>query len=370
MNRIIIAPGRYVQGPGVLANLAEFVAPLGGRLFVIGGATAIALVREAAAAGLDSKGLTAHWETHPGDCTIAASEALAHKAREMGTEVVVGAGGGRAIDTAKAVSHELACNLVIAPTVAASDAACSALAVQHNDQHMIERFLILRRNPDLVLVDSQVIARAPTRFFVAGMGDALATWFEANTCTKSMAQNLPGGISTNAALTLARLCFDTLMTHGKNAKLAVDQDAVTPAVEAVIEANTLLSGLGFESGGLAAAHGIHEGLQVLEGTAGRMHGELVAFGALCQMVMENHPPEDIDRVMDFCLGVGLPIRLAHLGVTDTSPAHLMRAAEVACGEGLTTHNSYFPVTPDLVKNAIIGADALGAAKDDRAKAGD
>jgi glycerol dehydrogenase len=221
--------------------------------------------------------------------------------------------------------------------------------------------LILKRNPDVVLVDSKVIAEAPTRYFVAGMGDALATWFEATTCTKSSAKNLPGGVTTAAALNLARLCYDTLMEYGVSAKLAVDQHAVTPAVERVIEANILLSGLGFESSGLAAAHGIHEGLQVLEGTGGALHGELVAFGTIAQLVMENYSRGEIDKVIGFCNAVGLPVTLRQLGISDASPENLMKAAEVACMEGLTTHNSYFEVNPELILGAIIGANALGEA---------
>jgi glycerol dehydrogenase len=227
---------------------------------------------------------------------------------------------------------------------------------------MLDRFLILGRNPDVVLVDSRIIVQAPTRFFVAGMGDALATWFEANTCTKSMAKNLPGGVSTAAALSLARLCYDTLMEYGISAKIAVDNNALTPAVERVIEANTLLSGIGFESSGLAAAHGIHEGLHVLDGAGEKLHGELVAFGTITQMVLENFDREEIDRVMNFCLSVGLPVTLKQLGVKDTSPKAVMKAAEVACMEGLTTHNSYFEIDPELILGAILGADGLGQAK--------
>jgi glycerol dehydrogenase len=268
-------------------------------------------------------------------------------------------GGGRAIDTAKAVSHALNSPLVIIPTVASNDAPCTALSTQYNENHLLDRFLILKRNPDVVLVDSRIIAEAPTRYFVAGMGDALATWFEALTCTKSSAKNLPGGMATSAALNLARLCYETLMKYGVLAKLAVDQNVVTPAVEMVIETNILLSGLGFESGGLAAAHSIHEGIHALEGTEKALHGELVAFGTIAQLVMENYPKEEIDRVMGFCNAVGLPVTLKQLGVSSIFPESLIRAAEIACMEGRPTHNSYFEVNPELVLAAIIGANALG-----------
>jgi glycerol dehydrogenase len=305
--------------------------------------------------------MTFHREEFSGLCTRDASDRLSEKAKAFKPDIVAGVGGGSVIDTAKAVSHEQAASLAIIPTVASNDAPCSALVVQYKKDHTLDRFLLLKRNPDIVLVDSTVIAEAPARFFVAGMGDALATWFEAFTCTKSSAKTTAGGLATSTALSLARLCFDTLMEYGVMAKLAVERQTVTPAVEKVIEANILLSGIGFESGGLSSAHGIHEGLAALEETRGMMHGELVAFGTLCLLVLENYPTAEINAVFDFCKSVGLPTTLGQLGITDSSP-HLKKAAEVACLEGLTTHNSYFQVNPQLILGAIVGADAIGRAR--------
>lgn len=357
----MIAPNRYIQGPDVIKETAKYIAHLGSIIFFIGGPTALSIIRDKVSASLDERSLRYHFEEFFGECTRLSATGLSGKAKEFGAQVIVGVGGGRAIDTAKAVSHELGSALVIIPTVASNDAPCSALSVQYDEKHMLDRFLILRRSPDVVLADSKIIAESPTRYFVAGMGDALATWFEAFTCTKSSAKNLPGGMATSAALNLAKLCYDSLMKYGVSAKLAVDQNAVTPAVEMVIEANILLSGLGFESAGLAAAHGIHEGIHALEGAEKALHGELVAFGTIAQLVMENYPKEEIDRVIDFCNAVGLPVTLKQLGVSDISPENLTKAAKVACMEGLTTHNSYFEVNPELVLGAIIGANALGKA---------
>ncbi len=87
---------------------------------------------------------------------------------------------------------------------------------------------------------------------------------------------------TLSSLALARLCYDTLLEYGLQAKLAVEKKAVTLAVEAVVEANILLSGLGFESGGLAGAHAFHNGLTVLEASHAKLHGQKVAFGSLCR----------------------------------------------------------------------------------------
>ena len=361
MFSIMIAPSRYVQGPGVLTTIGEHIKHLGKKAFFIGGHTALSIVKDCAVENLKKNNIEFLFEPFSGECTRVSADKLAKKAKAFDAEIIVGTGGGRSLDTAKAVSHELKGFLVIAPTVASNDAPCSALSVQYGENHMLDRFLILRRNPDLVLVDSRVIVQAPTRYFVAGMGDALATWFEANTCTKSMAKNLPGGVSTRAALSLARLCYDTLMEYGVFAKIAVDNNALTPAVERVIEANTLLSGIGFESSGLAAAHGIHEGLRGLDGAEDKLHGELVAFGTLSQLVLENYAKEEIGCVLNFCNSVGLPVTLKQLGVRDSSPEAVMRAAEVACMEGLTTHNSYLEINPELILGSILGANALGQA---------
>jgi glycerol dehydrogenase len=359
MVRTMIAPNRYIQGPRVLVDVARYISHLGTSVFFIAGSSAWSAVNEQISRSLGESSMPFERGSFEGLCTRAAASRLSEEARSFGAHIVAGVGGGAVIDVAKAVSHELGTNLVIIPTVASSDAPCSALSVQYNENHVIDRFLKLRRNPDVVLVDSRIISEAPTRFFVAGMGDALATWFEANTCTKSGALNVSGGLATSAALSLARLCYDTLMEYGESAKLAVDQKAVTPAVEKVIEANILLSGLGFESGGLSSAHGIHEGLVALEETKGMMHGELVAFGAISLLVLENYPRAEIDRVMNFCISVGLPVTLRQLGIDRTERERVEKAARVACGEGLTTHNTYFKIDPDVIMGAILGADALG-----------
>lgn len=361
MVKIMIAPNRYIQGPGIINETSKYIAHLGSKFFFIAGSTALSIVKERVSGSLGERSLKYHFEEFQGECTRSNAAGLSDKAKKFGAQVIVGVGGGRVIDTAKAISHELDSALVIIPTVASNDAPCSALSVQYREDHTFDRFLILKRNPDVVLVDSKIIAESPTRYFVAGMGDGLATWFEAFTCTRSSAKNLPGGVTTSAALNLAKLCYHTLIEYGVLAKLAVDQNVVTPAVEMVIEANILLSGIGFESSGLAGAHGIHEGLRILEGTEKTLHGEFVAFGTITQLVMENYPKEEIDRVIGFCNAVGLPVTLKQLGVADISTENLTKAAQFACKEGFTTHHSYFEVNPELVLGAIIGANALGEA---------
>jgi len=164
---------------------------------------------------------------------------------------------------------------------------------------------------------------------------------------------------TAAAQALANLCYETLLDEGLKAKLAVERKVATKSVESVIEANTLLSGIGFESGGLAAAHAIHNGLTAIEETHDLYHGEKVAFGVLVQLVLENAPLEEIEEVLLFCNEVGLPTTLKDLNITEVSEEKLMEVGKLSCAEGETIHNSAYEITPEDVYAAILAADALG-----------
>jgi glycerol dehydrogenase len=155
--------------------------------------------------------------------------------------------------------------------------------------------------------------------------------------------------------------YKTLLADGAKAKAACDCNVVTPALENIIETNILLSGLGFESGGLAAAHAVHDGLTVLAGTHHNTHGEKVAFGTLVQLVLENAPMEEINEVLGFCKSVGLPMCLADIGVTEITAEELQAVAEKTCIPEESVHSMPFDVTPDMVVAAIVAADKIGAA---------
>jgi glycerol dehydrogenase len=293
-----------------------------------------------------------------GECSIREIERL--RAVSTDCDVIIGLGGGKALDTAKTISYLDKKPVIVVPTIASTDAPCSSLAVIYSDEGVFERYMFFTKNPDLVLVDSGVIANAPVRFLVAGMGDALSTYFEARACARSNANNIPGGKSTLAALAIAKLCYETLLEDSVKAKAACEAKVVTKALENIIEANILLSGLGFESSGLAAAHAVHDGLTALEETHHYWHGEKVAFGTIVHLVLENAPMEELTTVVTYCKSVGLPTCLKDLGIKEATPEKIMKVAKCATAEGDTMHNMPFPVTAENVYAAILTADKLGA----------
>lgn len=359
MARIMISPGRYVQGKGAMQQIGGEVKRLGEQALVVGDRVVLPMVKDAAAKSFEENGVSARFENFGGECSMQEIERLKSLAESARADVVVGVGGGKTIDTAKAVAYFAGLPVAVVPTVASTDAPCSALSVIYTAEGVFERYLLLPKNPDLVLVDTGIVAKAPVRLLVAGMGDALATWFEADAAVASHAKNMPGGNTTDAALSLAKLCYEVLIEYGLRAKLAVEKGAVTEDVEKVVEANTLLSGLGFESGGLAAAHSVHNGLTALDETHQYYHGEKVAFGTLVQLILENRSNEELEEVLSFCQAVGLPITLRQIGVTDASPEKIRKVADASCAEGETIFNMSFPVTPDMVYDAILAADRIG-----------
>jgi glycerol dehydrogenase len=361
MLSVFCSPSRYTQGKNATEALGREMAGLGLRspALVVAGRSAVRLLAGTWERTFRESGI-AH-AVHPfgGECSLAEIERVKQAARHQGARVIVGAGGGKVLDTARAAAADLDLPVVNCPTVASSDAPCSALSVIYTDEGVFQEYRFYRKNPDLVLVDTQVIAQGPPRLLVAGMGDALATWFEAKTCVDGRVRNMRGGASTRGALALANLCYRTLLEDGAEALRAVQTQVVTPALERLVEANTLLSGLGFESSGLAAAHAVHNGLTAAPPTHAYFHGEKVAYGLLVQLVLEGQPRMVVEPVLRFATQVGLPVTLAEVGLRGLSKDVLRQVADRATAKGETIHNEPFEVRPDMVADAILAADALG-----------
>jgi glycerol dehydrogenase len=333
-----------------------------GPALIVAGKSAIAALSDAWDKNLNDVGISHFIHRFGGECSASEIGRIAAKARAHGTRVIIGAGGGKVLDTARAAAAEMDLPVINCPTVASSDAPCSALSVIYTDDGAFQEYRIFRKNPDLVLVDTHVIAHSPPRLLVAGMGDALATWFEAKTCVAGHVRNMRGGGSTSSALALAELCYRTLLADGADALRAVETQVVTPALERLVEANTLLSGLGFESSGLAAAHAIHNGLTTAPETRSFYHGEKVAFGLLVQLVLEGQPGDVFNEVLEFAERVGLPMTLADIGLCGITTEVLDGIATRSTAEGETIHNEPFEVRPDEVADAIRAADAIGRSR--------
>ena len=365
--RTVISPGRYVQAKGAIARLGEFTAPIGTTPIVVADDVVWGIVEEQVRASFEAAGLTVVRESFGRYATKGEVDRLVTAIQDAGADVAIGIGGGSTIDAVKAAGHLAGIRWVSAPTVASTDAPASALSVIYTEEGEFEEYRFFPHNPDLVLVDTQLVANAPVKFLVAGVGDALATWLEARATQRAHATTMAGGLQTETALALARLSWDLIWENALPAIAAVQDNVVTPAVEKLVEANTLLSGLGFESGGLAAAHAIHNGLTAAPQTHGLTHGQKVNIGSLAQLVLEGAPTEEIRDFIVFTTKVGLPNTLTEIGLKTTDVEDLQRVAELSVVEGETIHNMPFPVTAADVVDALRSIE--GYSRQVRAEAG-
>jgi len=353
-----IFPGRYAQGRGALSRLGEFTKPIGSKPLVVADDTVWGFVGDTVSKSLKDAGLPVVREGFNGLATDKEVARLVDLIKKHGSDVVLAIGGGNTIDAVKAAAFDAGVRWATIPTVASTDAPTSALSVIYTEDGEFEKYRFFPHNPDMVLVDTQVCADAPVKFLVGGIGDALATWLEARSTRRAHAETMAGGLPTETGSALAELSWNLIHENALPAIDAVKVNTVTPAVERLVEANTLLSGVGFESGGLGAAHAIHNGLTAAPQTHGLTHGQKVNIGSVTQLVLEGAPTKDIEDFVIFTTKVGLPNTLTEVGLKTTDEADLRRVAEAATVEGETIHNMPFPVTAEDVYQALLSIEGM------------
>ncbi|WP_338145069.1 glycerol dehydrogenase [Cryobacterium algoritolerans] len=353
-----MSPGRYVQGKGAIERLGEFVAQIGSSPLIVSDDVVWGFAGEQVTASFAAADLRVERVAFGKFATAAVVDALVEKILETKADVIVGVGGGSTVDAAKAAGYLAGIRWVSVPTVASTDAPTSALAVIYNEEGEFVEYRFFPRNPDLVLIDTQIVANAPVEFLIAGVGDALATWLEARATAAANATTMAGGLPTQTGTALAKLSWDVIWENALPALDAVRDNLVTPALEKLVEANTLLSGLGFESGGLAAAHAIHNGLTAAPQTHGLTHGQKVNIGSMAQLVLEGAPRAEIEDFIEFTTLVGLPTTLTEIGLTLDDEKELQAIGKAATLPGETIHNMPFVVTADDVVDALKSIERL------------
>ena len=355
MHLVMGSPNRYMQEKNILAEAGQHIAPLGNKALLVGDDTTLEVVREKLHNSLKENGITFKEEVFGGEVTKKESHRIADLLENDKFDLIIGIGGGKAIDTAKAAAAFSDRKLITIPTIASNCAAWTPLSVFYDENGTFEEYIIFQYSPTLVLVDTVIIADSPLNYFKAGIADTVVKFYEARASAADKEKNVP----TRAALKIAEECKDVLFEYG--VKAAVDLEAkkatkeLEKTIDSIIALGGMVGGIGDNNCRIAAAHAVHNGLTVLPETHDFLHGEKVAFGNLVQLQLENYEAEFYE-LLSLLNKLDQPVSLKQLGLENVTEKDLAKVAAKSCIPEESIHNLPFAVTEKAVLEAIINAD--------------
>lgn len=351
---IFLGPKQYIQREGILAEAGNYLPAFGRRPMVLGDELVLSIVRPTLEQRLMAGGLSPSFVPFGDECSLSEISRLMEIARQKNLDFIVGTGGGKAIDTSRVAAHRMNLPLVTIPTSAATCSAASAVAVIY--EKGVRQDTANGKGAELVLVDSTILAQAPIRLLAAGMGDALAKWYEGKP-SYDQAKEIDSALQ--AAMILSTQVKETILSLGMEAQKDVVARKNSPAVERIVESNILLTGIIGGLGGskfrIAVAHALLYGLTVLPQVHQNLHGEMVAYGTIVQLCLEKNEKE-LNILLPFFSKLGLPLTLKALGLSNMEDPLLWEGLKRTCAQGSSAHNMPFPVNEQKLFQAMLEAD--------------
>ncbi|MGJ5631310.1 iron-containing alcohol dehydrogenase family protein [Nostoc sp. CALU 1950] len=354
---LTVAPAKVIRGSEVLQAAAAEIARLGSRPLIVAGESTLAISQQNLQPVLERQQLKTVQATYGADCCEASLKSLQKAAKEHTADVIIGFGGGKALDTAKLLAQQLQLPVVTIPTSGATCAAWSALSNVYSEEGAFLYDVGLSRCPDLLILDYDLIKTAPQRTLVAGIGDAIAKWYEASVSSGHLQDTL-----TIAAVQQARVLRDILLQKSTAALKEPGSEVWREVVDASVLLAGVVGGLGGAQCRTVAAHAVHNGLTHISGH-GSIHGEKVAFGILVQLRLEEMlqgnqlAASSRQQLLKFYTEIGLPQKLSDLGLGNITLGELQTAAEIALVPNSDIHRLPFKVAPEQLMAAMVSTTA-------------
>jgi glycerol dehydrogenase len=349
-----VAPAQVLRGNQALEQSGDAIARLGKRPLVVGGDSTLASLTSKLKPVLEQKQLSYSSASYTPDCSEASLSALKEAAASHQADLIIGIGGGKALDTAKLLAYQCQLPIVTIPTSGATCAAWTALSNIYSDEGAFLYDVPLNHCPDLLILDYNLIQTAPQRTLIAGIGDALAKWYEASVSSGSSPVTL-----IIAAVQQARVLRDILFQKSADALKEPGSEAWREVVDATVLLAGVIGGLGGAQCRTVAAHAVHNGLTHIPSAHDALHGEKVAYGILVQLRLEEMlqgnqlAASARQQLLKFYAEIGLPQTLEDLGLGNITLAELRKAAEIACNPNSDIHRLPFEVVPDQLMAAMV-----------------
>jgi glycerol dehydrogenase-like iron-containing ADH family enzyme len=358
---LCVSPSRVITGENALADSAEILSSLGQRPLVVSGARSIEVIRPRLTSIAKKYQLAPDYQCYSPDCSENSIAYLRESVNTHAADFIIGVGGGKALDTAKLLAHQ--CGLAIAtiPTSGATCAAWTALSNIYSDGGAFLYDVGLARCPEVLILDYGIIQSAPRRTLVAGIGDAIAKWYESSVSSGHATATL-----TIAAVQQARVLRDILFQKSASALENIGGEDWREVVDATVLLAGVIGGLGGANCRTVAAHAIHNGLTHIPASHQALHGEKVAYGILVQLRLEEIVQGNQlaaaarQQLIQFYEAIGLPKTLEDLGLKEVSLADLRQAAAIACQPNSDIHRLPFAVSPEQVVAALVSTTVSSA----------
>jgi len=350
-------PVRYYCRPGVLGECGRWIRTLGVRALLSGGTRARAAAEESIATSLRRQGVD--WTVHSfsGDCCLENIDILVDRIRSQRAEVLIGVGGGKALDTAKAAADRAGVPVVCVPTIAATCSATTSVSVLYDASGFFVRSLSFPSPPEMVLVDPEVIAKAPSIYLAAGILDSLSKWYE----LKPIYDQIPDpDVPTRSAMILSRMLLERMLARATAAIQAVDRDLVSPELIEIIDLTIYLTGivkcLGLYTLTVGLAHAFNDALTFIPATHDALHGLKVGYGMLVQLFTQGAPQGEIDELHTLSKKIGFVPRLEQLGASTEEEEFCLVAEK--CLSDVGAANMPLEITGKMLLEAIRAVEVL------------
>ena len=346
---LAIAPAQLLRGNGILSQLPKYLSRYGNKALVIAGETA----NQVTASYLSNAELEIIYADAIADCTDENLAMLHHLIQRESPHAIIGIGGGKVLDTAKLIAHQCQLPIATVPTTGATCAAWTALSNVYDADGAFSYDVTLDRCPDMMIVDYDVIATAPKRTLISGIGDAIAKWYESSVSSGSSEKTM-----VIAAVQEARILRDILFQKSAEAIAKPNSQVWREVVDATVCLAGAIGGIGGASCRTVAAHAVHNGLTHLHQAHGILHGEKVAYGILVQLRLEESQGNQLaassrHQLLKFYQEIGLPTSLPDLGLSQVTIAELEQIAAIACQPNSDIHRLPFSVSPSQVLAAMV-----------------
>ena len=349
-----IAPAQVLRGENCLANSGKAISKLGVRPLVVGGNQTITVIKPFLEPALTTEKLVSQFASYSPECAESSLVKLKDAAQKHQADLIIGVGGGKALDSAKLLAHQCELPIVTIPTSGATCAAWTALSNVYSEAGAFQYDVTLSRCPDLLILDYGLVRTAPQRTLVAGIGDAIAKWYEASVSSGNSTSTL-----LISAVQQARILRDILFQKSAIAIKNLNSDEWREVVDATVLLAGVIGGIGGADCRTVAAHAVHTGLTYILEAHNALHGEKVAYGILVQLRLEEMVQGNQlaasarQQLLQFYDEIGLPKTLEDLGLENISLAQLRHAAAIATKPQSDIHRLPFSISPEQLAAAMV-----------------